>query len=107
MAFTILVFITGFILFEFILSKTLSYLNLKTWDKPLPEAVKGLYDAEKYTQAKEYAIANGWGCFLTPPAGSRRVRGLGQRPKVLLLFLSVILWLLSHRVINFILRGLL
>ncbi len=58
MALVILYVIIGFILFEFVLSKTLSYLNLKTWDKPLPPEVKDLYDAEKYANAKNYAIAN-------------------------------------------------
>lgn len=58
MALVILYVIIGFILFEFVLSKTLSYLNLKTWDKPLPAEVKDLYDAEKYANAKNYAIAN-------------------------------------------------
>ena len=58
MAQIILYVIIAFILLEFILSKTLSWLNLKTWDKPMPEEVKDLYDREKYTKAKEYAAAN-------------------------------------------------
>lgn len=58
MAQTILYLIIGFILFEFAFSKTLSWLNLKTWDKPMPDEVKDLYDREKYIKAKEYAIAN-------------------------------------------------
>lgn len=58
MAQSVLYVIIGFILFEFILSKTLAYLNLKTWDKPLPAEVKDLYDAQKYENAKQYAIAN-------------------------------------------------
>ena len=59
------------------------------------------------TQRPTLRAAGGGLFYNPPPAASRRVRGLGQRPKVLLLFLSVILWLLSHRVINFMLRGLL
>ncbi|HWB62080.1 MAG TPA: M48 family metallopeptidase [Chitinophagales bacterium] len=58
MAQVILYFIVAFIAFEFALSKTLSWLNLKTWDKPLPDDVKDLYDQEKYVRAKEYAVAN-------------------------------------------------
>ena len=58
MAQVILYLIIAFILFEFILSKTLSYINLKTWNKPLPDEVKDLYDTKKYNEAKEYAIAN-------------------------------------------------
>lgn len=58
MAQTILWLIVGFIVFEFVLGKVLSYLNLQTWSKPLPEEVKDLYDAKKYEEAKEYAQAN-------------------------------------------------
>jgi STE24 endopeptidase len=58
MAQVILYVIIAFIVFEFALSKTLSWLNMKTWDKPLPDEVKDLYDAEKYAKAKDYAIAN-------------------------------------------------
>jgi STE24 endopeptidase len=58
MAQTILYLIVVFILFEFVLSKVLSYLNLKTWDKPLPNEVKDLYDTAKYREARDYAVAN-------------------------------------------------
>lgn len=58
MAQTILWLIVGFIVFEFVLSKVLSYLNLQTWSKPLPEEVKDLYEAKKYEDAKEYAQVN-------------------------------------------------
>lgn len=58
MAQTILWFIVGFILFEFILEKILNFLNLKTWDKPLPATVKDLYDSKKYAEAEAYAKVN-------------------------------------------------
>ncbi len=58
MAQVILYVIIGFILFEFVLSKVLSYLNLQTWNKALPAEVKDLYDAKKYAEAKDYAFAN-------------------------------------------------
>ncbi|MDB5284122.1 MAG: transrane metalloprotease, family, partial [Bacteroidota bacterium] len=58
MAQTILYLIVGFIVFEFVLSKTLSWLNLRSWDNPLPAEVKDLYDAKKYAEAKDYAFAN-------------------------------------------------
>ena len=58
MAQFILYVIIGFILFEFLLSKVLSYLNLQTWNKPLPAEVKDLYDVKKYAEAKDYAFAN-------------------------------------------------
>lgn len=58
MAQLILWCIVGFIVFEFVLEKVLSYLNLQTWDKPLPEEVKDLYDTDKYEQARDYAKTN-------------------------------------------------
>jgi len=58
MAQVILYVIIGFIVFEFVLSKVLSWLNLKTWDNPLPAEVKDLYDPKKYTDARNYAYAN-------------------------------------------------
>jgi len=54
----ILYIIIAFIVFEFVLSKVLSSLNLKTWDNPLPAEVKYLYDPKKYTEARNYAVAN-------------------------------------------------
>ena len=58
MAQTILYVVIAFILFEFILSKVLSWLNLQSWNNPLPEEVKDLYDAKKYAEARDYAVAN-------------------------------------------------
>lgn len=58
MAQIILWVIVGFIVFEFTLEKVLSYLNLQTWDKPLPDEVKDLYDAQKYAEARNYAKTN-------------------------------------------------
>lgn len=58
MAQVILYVIIAFIVFEFVLSKVLSGLNLKTWDNPLPAEVKDLYDPKKYTEARNYAYAN-------------------------------------------------
>lgn len=58
MAQTMLVIITVFILFEFALGKVLGWLNLKTWDKPLPAEVADMYEKEKYEEAKRYAQAN-------------------------------------------------
>ncbi|MCW5906857.1 MAG: M48 family metallopeptidase [Chitinophagales bacterium] len=54
----VLGFIVGFIVFEFVLSKVLAYLNLQTWNKPLPDEVKNLYEPAKYAEAREYARVN-------------------------------------------------
>ena len=54
----LLYFIIAFILFEFLFSKVLDTLNLKTWDNPLPDEVKDLYTPEKYKEARDYAFEN-------------------------------------------------
>jgi STE24 endopeptidase len=51
--------IISFIILEFIFDKTLSFINSKSWEQPLPDNVKDLYDAEKYEKAKNYARENG------------------------------------------------
>ena len=58
MAQVILYVIIGFIIFEFVLSKVLSSLNLKSWNSPLAPEVKDLYDPAKYAEARDYARAN-------------------------------------------------
>lgn len=57
-AHTIFYIIIIFILSEFLFGKFLEFLNSKSWDTPLPDLVKNLYDDEKYTKAKNYAKAN-------------------------------------------------
>lgn len=46
------------LLVDFILERSLDYLNSKTWSQPLPAEVKDLYDAEKYAKAMDYDKAN-------------------------------------------------
>ena len=55
---TLLYLIIAFIVMEFVFSKVLSYLNMKSWDKPIPEELKDLYDGDKYEKAKAYAKEN-------------------------------------------------
>ena len=58
MAQILLYLIIGFITLEFIFSKVLSYLNLKSWDKPLPDEIRDLYQDGKFEKAKAYAQDN-------------------------------------------------
>ena len=58
MAQTLLYIIIAFIVAEFIFSKILSYLNMKSWEKPLPEELKDLYGDDKFEKAKAYALDN-------------------------------------------------
>ena len=57
-ALTLLYLIIAFILAEFLFSKVLSYLNIRSWDKPIPDEIKDLYPTDKFEQAKAYALDN-------------------------------------------------
>mgnify|MGYP000008448955 CR=1 FL=1 len=52
---SLLLVIISFVVLEFIFGKVLDFLNSKSWSNPLPKLVQGLYDKEKYNQAKNYA----------------------------------------------------
>ncbi len=51
--------IIGFILFEFIFNKYLSYLNNKHWSSKVPEEMKDVLNEEKYAESALYHKANG------------------------------------------------
>ncbi len=55
---TLLYLIIAFILIEYLFSTVLSYLNIKTWEKPIPEELRDIYDDAKYEKAKAYAREN-------------------------------------------------
>jgi STE24 endopeptidase len=44
--------------FDFVVERVLAYLNAKYTKLELPEALKNLYDAEKYAQQQAYSVAN-------------------------------------------------
>jgi STE24 endopeptidase len=56
---TFFIIIISIIILEFVFDKFLDFMNRNSWETPLPDALKDLYDAEKYQKAKEYAKANG------------------------------------------------
>ena len=58
MAQTLLYLIVIFIVAEFLFAKVLSYLNIRSWDKPVPDEVKELYQDGKFEKAKAYALDN-------------------------------------------------
>ncbi|HYD91176.1 MAG TPA: M48 family peptidase, partial [Flavobacterium sp.] len=57
MAQALLYLLIGFIVFEFILTRLLDYLNLKTWRRTLPPELKPFYNEEKYHRAQQYEKA--------------------------------------------------
>jgi len=46
--------IIGLFVWEFILSKTLDYLNTKNWSDKVPEELKDIYNQEKYSKSMDY-----------------------------------------------------
>lgn len=46
--------IVGFIIFDFILSRFLDYLNAKNYSDTVPEEAKDFYNAEKYKKSQRY-----------------------------------------------------
>jgi len=53
----ILSIIIWLVVFEFILTKTLDYLNTTRWSNKLPEELKEIYDEEKYAKSMDYEKA--------------------------------------------------
>ncbi|MDD2871410.1 MAG: M48 family metallopeptidase [Candidatus Gracilibacteria bacterium] len=51
---TIFYIILGLYVFEFVFSKTLSYLNTLNWSDKLPTELSGIYDAKKYSDSMKY-----------------------------------------------------
>jgi len=48
--------IIGFIIFEFVLSHLLSYLNARNWKDEIPSEMTSYYDEAKYKKAKDYYL---------------------------------------------------
>jgi len=55
---TIFYLIIAIIVFDFLFSRFLEYLNAKNLSSELPETLKDIYDAEKYRQSIEYKKVN-------------------------------------------------
>ncbi len=55
---TTLYIIVAIVIFDFLLERTLSFLNCKNISTDLPDEVKGIYSKEKYQQSQEYKKAN-------------------------------------------------
>lgn len=46
--------IIWFFVWEFVLSKTLDFLNTKNWSDEIPKELEGIYDQKKYSKSMEY-----------------------------------------------------
>ena len=46
------------LIFSFLLEAILDYLNIKNWSEKVPASVRDIYSDEKYSKAREYAVAN-------------------------------------------------
>ncbi len=54
---TILIILLAIISFDFVLERSLSYLNNKNSKKPIPAELEGIYDEAKYKKSQAYGIA--------------------------------------------------
>jgi STE24 endopeptidase len=50
--------ITGIIVFSYVLSQFLEFLNTKNRNKDIPDELKGIYNEEKYVKSQAYGKAN-------------------------------------------------
>lgn len=50
--------IISILILEFILNKTLGFLNYRWYDKPIPSELEDVYDDEKYQKSQEYKKLN-------------------------------------------------
>ena len=55
---TLFFIIIGIIIFDFLFDRTIDYLNASRWSNTLPEALRGIYDEEKYRKSQDYFMAN-------------------------------------------------
>ena len=62
---SILILLLAILSFDFIYSKILEYLNIKSMKEELPDEVKDIYDEEKYKKSVAYAKSNNKFDFLT------------------------------------------
>ena len=54
----LLILIIAFVLLEFAVSSTLSWLNGKWMTHPVPKVLEGLYDEEQYRKQQDYMRTN-------------------------------------------------
>ena len=62
---TLLWIILGILIFDFLLERTLDYLNASRLSERLPEELRGIYDEEKYKRSQQYFKVNQKFGFLT------------------------------------------
>ena len=62
---SILILLLAILSFDFIYSKILEYLNIKSMKEELPDEVRDIYDEEKYKKSVAYAKSNNKFDFLT------------------------------------------
>lgn len=55
---TLLIVILFFLFLDFALERILDYLNAGRWSNRLPDALKGIYDEEKYRKSQDYSRVN-------------------------------------------------
>ena len=54
-----LYFIIGLVVFNYLFSTVLDFINGKNWKTEIPPVMKDYYDEDKYLKAKSYSIEKG------------------------------------------------
>ncbi len=49
--------IIGLVIFNYLFSNILDYINHKNWKDDIPNELKDFYEKEKYKKAKDYSIS--------------------------------------------------
>ena len=49
--------IISLVIFNYLFSNILDYLNHKNWKDEIPNELKGFYEKEKYKKAKDYSVS--------------------------------------------------
>jgi STE24 endopeptidase len=62
---TVFIVIVAIIVFNYIMERFLSYLNMKNMSTQLPEELQGIYDEEKYKKQQQYQLVNSKFGFIT------------------------------------------
>ena len=55
---TVFWLIIAIIIFDYLLEKFLDYLNYRNMQETIPEALKGIYEEEKYRKSQQYEKVN-------------------------------------------------
>ena len=72
----IITIIIAFIIYDFVVERGLSFLNILQWNKKMPKEVSNIYNAEEFAKAKSYAQANSKSSLISAVLGVILILGV-------------------------------